>query len=140
LAGERFAVRNSGAHAVIEGAGANACEYMTGGTVVILGPVGENFGAGMSGGMAFVYDEDGRFPDMANPDSIVWARIQSPYWEGLLRQHIEEHGNRTSSAPAALMLGNWDGMIGRFWQVCPREMLGRLEHPLSAPRSSVAAA
>ena len=74
-AGERFAVRNSGATAVVEGCGANGCEYMTGGTVVILGRIGDNFAAGMTGGMAFVYDADDRFDDHINPDSVVWQRI-----------------------------------------------------------------
>ncbi len=76
-AGERFAVRNSGATAVVEGCGSNGCEYMTGGMAVILGPVGDNFGAGMTGGMAFVYDADGLFEHHVNSDSIVWQRIAS---------------------------------------------------------------
>ncbi|MGH7084696.1 MAG: glutamate synthase-related protein, partial [Acetobacteraceae bacterium] len=83
-AGERFAVRNSGAEAVIEGCGSNGCEYMTGGTVVVLGRVGENFGAGFTGGMAFVYDPEVHFPRLANPDSISWQRIASAYWEEAL--------------------------------------------------------
>ena len=74
-AGERFAVRNSGAIAVVEGCGANGCEYMTGGTVVILGPVGDNFGAGFTGGMAFVYDADGTFERRVNPDTLLWSRL-----------------------------------------------------------------
>src|SRR3546814_9020649 len=73
-AGERFAVRNSGAHVVVEGCGANGCEYMTGGIAVVLGVIGANFGAGMTGGMAFVYDADDSFARKANPDSIVWQR------------------------------------------------------------------
>ncbi|PMZ83298.1 hypothetical protein, partial [Pseudomonas sp. FW306-2-11AD] len=71
-AGERFAVRNSGATVVVEGCGANGCEYMTGGTAVVLGPVGANFGAGMTGGMAFIYDADGSFARRANPENITW--------------------------------------------------------------------
>src|SRR6185437_7496442 len=78
-AGERFAVRNSGADVVVEGCGANGCEYMTNGTAVILGKTGENFGAGMTGGMAFVLDEDGRFAERANDESIVWRRLGSAY-------------------------------------------------------------
>ncbi len=80
-AGERFAVRNSGAHVVVEGCGANGCEYMTGGVAVILGPVGDNFAAGMTGGMAFVYDAAGEFPRYVNPDSVIWQRINSLHWE-----------------------------------------------------------
>ena len=75
-AGERFAVRNSGADVVVEGCGSNGCEYMTGGTAVILGRVGDNFAAGMTGGMAFVYDEAGEFPSYVNPDQVVWQRIE----------------------------------------------------------------
>jgi glutamate synthase (NADPH) large chain len=142
LAGERFAVRNSGATAVVEGAGANACEYMTGGTVVILGAVGDNFGAGMSGGMAFVYDEDGRFPAMANPDSIVWTRLDSKHWEGVLKALVRAHAERTGSPLAAHVLTHWEEARSRFWQICPKEMLPRLAHPLSDGRgaSAVAAA
>ena len=73
-AGERFAVRNSGAIAVVEGCGSNGCEYMTGGTVVILGAVGDNFGAGFTGGMAFVYDADDLFEQRVNPDTLIWQR------------------------------------------------------------------
>jgi glutamate synthase (NADPH/NADH) large chain len=142
LAGERFAVRNSGATAVIEGAGANACEYMTGGTVVILGAVGDNFGAGMSGGMAFVYDEDGAFPERANPDSIVWQRLASAHWEKQLKALVTDHGKRTGSPRAAQLLANWDTARAKFWQICPQEMIPRLKHALSdaAAPSSVAAA
>jgi glutamate synthase (NADPH) large chain len=131
LAGERFAVRNSGATAVIEGAGANACEYMTGGTVVILGNLGDNFGAGMTGGMAFVYDAEDRFEAMANPDTIVWQRLSSKHWEETLVALIDEHVKRTGSPRAAELLTNWKAARGRFWQICPKEMLPRLKHALS---------
>ncbi len=130
-AGERFAVRNSGAHAVIEGCGANGCEYMTGGVVVILGPVGENFGAGMTGGMAFVYDVTGDFHDRLNPETVVVQRIEMPYWEGICRTLIADHAARTGSAFAAAVLNDWDQTRKRFWQVVPREMIGRLEQPVS---------
>ena len=131
LAGERFAVRNSGATAVIEGAGANACEYMTGGAVVILGNLGDNFGAGMTGGMAFVYDAEDRFEAMANPDTIVWQRLASKHWEETLVALIDEHVKRTGSPRAAELLTNWKAARGRFWQICPKEMLPRLKHALS---------
>lgn len=142
LAGERFAVRNSGAVAVVEGAGANACEYMTGGAAVILGAVGENFGAGMSGGMAFVYDDDGAFEARANGDTIVWQRLASKHWEKVLKDFIEEHVKRTGSPRASDLLSHWQTARGRFWQICPKEMLPRLAHALSddKPTSSVAAA
>ncbi|MBL8546251.1 MAG: glutamate synthase large subunit [Hyphomonadaceae bacterium] len=140
LAGERFAVRNSGATSVVEGAGANACEYMTGGTVAILGDVGDNFGAGMSGGMAFVYDEDGRFADRANPDSIIWQRLASAHWEKVLKALVSEHAKRTDSPRAAQLLTNWDAARGRFWQICPIEMAPRLKHALSDAKGAAAAA
>src|SRR3546814_16344761 len=93
-AGERFAVRNSGAQVVVEGCGANGCEYMTGGTAVILGRTGSNFGAGMTGGMAFVLDVDGSFERHANPESIVWQRLGSTYWEGVLKALVERSEER----------------------------------------------
>ena len=129
-AGERFAVRNSGANVVVEGCGANGCEYMTGGTAVILGRVGDNFGAGMTGGMAFVLDQDGSFARHANPDAIVWQRVASAHWEGVLKAHVAAHVQRTDSRWARTLLTDWEHMVGRFWQVCPKEMLTRLAHPL----------
>ncbi|MAO95162.1 MAG: glutamate synthase large subunit [Citromicrobium sp.] len=129
-AGERFAVRNSGATAVIEGCGANGCEYMTGGMAVILGPVGGNFGAGMTGGMAFVFDERGRFPQMANAGSILWQRLASDHWRGELRSAVERHVEMTGSAHARCLLDKWEDVLANFWQVCPRDMLDKLEHPL----------
>jgi len=111
---------------------------MTGGTVVLLGAVGDNFGAGMSGGMAFVYDESGRFPLMANPDSVVWQRLASQHWEDLLKALVEEHAQRTASARAAHILTHWNEARARFWQVCPKEMLPRLAHALSDGVAAVA--
>jgi glutamate synthase (NADPH) large chain len=131
-AAERFAVRNSGASAVIEGCGANGCEYMTGGTAVILGNVGENFGAGMTGGMAFVLDRSGRFPLMANPETIQWQRVASPHWEDQLRALIEAHFALTGSVVARGLLDDWAEALQVVWQVVPKEMIGRLAHPLTA--------
>ncbi|MDG5488527.1 glutamate synthase large subunit [Sphingomonas sp. BGYR3] len=130
-AGERFAVRNSGAEVVVEGCGANGCEYMTGGTAVVLGPVGANFGAGMTGGMAFIHDADGSFAARANPDSIVWQRIASAHWEGRLRALVEAHRAATDSKWAGELLEDWDRAVGQFWQVVPKEMLTRLPEPLN---------
>ncbi len=129
-AGERFAVRNSGAQVVVEGCGANGCEYMTGGIAAILGPVGQNFGAGMTGGMAFVLDSDASFESHANPDSIVWQRLASSWWEARLKGLIAEHAVATDSKWAHSILDDWDRWRGHFWQICPREMLTRLEQPL----------
>ena len=130
-AGERFAVRNSGATTVVEGCGANGLEYMTGGTAVILGPVGANFAAGMTGGMAFVLDMDGGFEKRLNPDSVVISRIASAHWEGVLRDLVERHERETGSRVADAVLRDWDLVLPRMWQVTPKEMLGRLAYPLS---------
>jgi glutamate synthase (NADPH/NADH) large chain len=134
-AGERFAVRNSGATTVVEGCGANGCEYMTGGQVVILGPTGGNFGAGMTGGMAFVLDQHGRFESQVNPESILVQRLASPYWEGVLRSLLDEHARETGSAFAESLLRDWDRVRDLFWQVCPKEMVSRLPQPLAAEQA-----
>ena len=139
-AGERFAVRNSGASVVVEGCGANGCEYMTGGTAVILGQTGSNFGAGMTGGMAFIYDPEAVFPMRANPSSIVWQRLESTWWEDHLHGMIEAHVAATGSRWAAAILEDWERARGAFWQICPKEMLGRLDHPLSDAEQNVVAA
>ena len=120
-AGERFAVRNSGAIAVVEGCGSNGCEYMTGGTVVILGATGDNFGAGFTGGMAFVYDPDDTFELRVNPDTVTWQRLASAHWEGVLRALIAEHARETNSRYAAMLLHDWEQERTRFWQVVPKE-------------------
>lgn len=138
-AGERFAVRNSGAEVVVEGCGANGCEYMTGGTAVVLGKVGMNFGAGMTGGMAFVYDEDGSFAARANPESIVWQRLASEHWEARVRGLVEAHAEATDSKWSQGILEDWHRTIGHFWQVVPKEMLTRLSHPLDDTVEAVAA-
>jgi glutamate synthase (NADPH/NADH) large chain len=137
-AGERFAVRNSGATTVVEGCGANGCEYMTGGTAVILGSVGDNFGAGMTGGMAFIYDEAGSFARKVNPDSVVWQRFASSHWEETCRALIQRHVDLTGSRWAASLLEDWDRTRAHFWQVCPKEMVNRLPHPLSEPELQAA--
>jgi glutamate synthase (NADPH/NADH) large chain len=131
-AAERFAVRNSGATTVVEGCGANGCEYMTGGQAVILGPVGLNFGAGMTGGMAFVLDLHDRFEQLVNPDSVVVCRVRNPYWESVLRELVAEHAKETGSRFAADLLRDWDRVRDFFWQVCPKEMVGRIDHGLEA--------
>ena len=126
-AGERLCVRNSGATAVVEGSGSNACEYMTGGNVVILGEVGKNFGAGMTGGMAFIYDEAGTFCSRANPESLHFCRIAHPHWDNILRGLVEEHAKKTESALANQMLNHWDRAVQHFWQVVPVEIIPVLE-------------
>jgi glutamate synthase (NADPH/NADH) large chain len=130
-AGERFAVRNSGAETVIEGCGSNACEYMTGGTVVILGAIGDNFGAGMYGGMGFVYDEADELPLRVNPDTVTWQRIENPYWGDVLKTLVLEHVKETQSRFGEKLLSDWGRELARFWQVVPKEMLHRLPQPLT---------
>lgn len=134
-AGERFAVRNSGATVVVEGCGANGCEYMTGGTAVILGQVGDNFGAGMTGGMAFVYDREGDFAERVNGDTVLFQRVVSAYWEAALKSLVEEHVQETNSKWASSLLGEWDRALPKFWQICPKEMVSRLAHPLVQDKS-----
>ncbi|GAA3661999.1 MULTISPECIES: glutamate synthase large subunit [Acetobacter] len=120
-AGERFAVRNSGATAVVEGCGSNCCEYMTGGTVVVLGEVGDNFGAGFTGGMAFVLDSNGGFTKRINPESLLWSRVTDPRWAESLRALVERHVEETGSAYASMLLHKWDEVLPQFWQIVPRD-------------------
>ena len=129
-AGERFAVRNSGAEAVVEGCGCNGCEYMTGGTVAILGEVGDNFGAGFTGGMAFIYDSAGLFEKRVNPDSLTWQRLASSHWESVLRDLVARHVAETSSRFAALLLHDWARVLPNFWQVVPKDFVKWLSVPV----------
>jgi glutamate synthase (NADPH/NADH) large chain len=131
-AGERFAVRNSGAEAVVEGMEANGCEYMTGGTVVSLGPVGDNFAAGMTGGMAFVWEPDARLPSLINPDSVVWMRIETDYWRTKFKDLVSQHVAATGSPLGRRILDNLEHELAHVWQVVPKEMLTRLVQPLKA--------
>jgi len=123
-AGERFAVRNSGADAVVEGIGDHGCEYMTGGTVVVLGTSGRNFGAGMSGGEAFVYDPAGELPLRLNEDLVVLARMDV---DGELRRLVERHVRYTGSALAAALLETWESAVADFWHVRPRADVAAIE-------------
>ena len=130
-AGERFAVRNSGADAIIEGCDSNGCEYMTGGNIVILGNVGDNFAAGMTGGMAFVYDKDYEFEKRVNPETVVWERPATDYWVELLKNFLKNHYENTKSKHSKYILENFDNEIDYFFQICPKEMLDKLKHPIS---------
>jgi|TARA_R100000501_G_scaffold5804_1_gene12742 glutamate synthase (NADPH/NADH) large chain len=130
IAGERFAVRNSGATVVVEGCGANGCEYMTGGLAVILGRVGDNFAAGMTGGMAYVYDEAGDFARRVNAESVVHGPVRSAHWQAHLRDAIEQHVEATDSKWARGLLDDWDDVLPKFVQIVPKEVLHMLEAPL----------
>ena len=120
-AGERFAVRNSGARAVVEGVGDHACEYMTGGTVVVLGPTGQNFAAGMSGGMAYVWDQDGDFASRVNTAMVDLERVEDPPEINLLEEMIEAHAERTGSPHARRVLDHWDVVLPQIVKVIPRD-------------------
>jgi glutamate synthase domain-containing protein 2/glutamate synthase domain-containing protein 3 len=121
LAGERFAVRNSGAHAVVEGVGDHGCEYMTGGRVVVLGPTGRNFAAGMSGGIAYVYDRDRRFAGRCNTELVDLDEL-SEHDEEEVRGLVSEHVARTGSLVGRNVLASWErGTRERFVKVMPRD-------------------
>ncbi len=130
-AGERFAVRNSGATAVIEGCDSNGCEYMTGGSVLILGEVGDNFAAGMTGGMVFVYDVNNNFEKKVNPESVVWQKPETEFWIKFLKDLILNHVRETNSSFANKLLNNFENEIINFFQVCPKEMIDKLDNPLT---------
>ena len=137
VAGERFAVRNSGAHTVVEGTGDHGCEYMTGGTVVVLGPTGRNFAAGMSGGIAYVYDEDGSFTSYCNTSMVKLepllteaeqdAKVPRDVWhmgqadEAVAKRFIENHARLTGSTKAQAIIDNWATARAKFVKVFPNE-------------------
>jgi glutamate synthase (NADPH/NADH) large chain/glutamate synthase (ferredoxin) len=135
LAGERFGVRNSGASAVVEGTGDHGCEYMTGGRVVVLGPTGINFAAGMSGGVAYVLDEEGDFEARCNRELVDFDPIEEA--DAIeLRVLVEEHHLRTFSPVAARLLRDWDAALGAFVKVMPRDYKRALAELAEAERQS----
>ena len=125
-AGERFAVRNSGATAVIEGVGDHGCEYMTRGMVVVLGPTGKNFGAGMSGGLAYVLDEDGGFEKRYNPGMVGLERLSGGEDAKALQAVIYQHLEATESKKAKEILAKWDQCAPKFWKVVPHPAVSTL--------------
>ena len=131
--GERFAVRNSGALAVVEGVGDHGCEYMTGGRVVVLGPTGRNFGAGMSGGVAFVWDPDGRLPARANPEMTA---LEQPDHDDAdwLHDRLVLHRRLTGSAVARRLLAAWPATVGQFVRVMPIDFRRALDAARAAER------
>ncbi|MDE2358019.1 MAG: glutamate synthase subunit alpha, partial [Betaproteobacteria bacterium] len=159
VAGERFCVRNSGASAVVEGTGDHGCEYMTGGTVVVLGPTGRNFAAGMSGGVAYVYDPDGAFASRCNPSMVSLAPVLAEAEqlraekelaaagkgrllhrgradEAILRELVERHLRFTGSTLALSMLDAWDAARARFVRVLPNEYLRALSEMYARAQSA----
>tara|TARA_B100000212_G_scaffold279571_1_gene219358 strand:- start:609 stop:1358 length:750 start_codon:yes stop_codon:yes gene_type:complete len=151
IAGERFAVRNSGATAVVEGSGDHCCEYMTGGIVVVLGKVGRNFGAGMSGGIAYVLDEDDKFKSLYNPEMIELEEINisdnEAYTENLLindkerlKSLIKNHHRYTGSPKAKRILDNFENYLPKFIKIMPTEykrVLIQMYSNLDKSKSSV---
>ncbi|WP_053219516.1 glutamate synthase large subunit [Virgibacillus senegalensis] len=129
LAGERFAVRNSGAKVVVEGIGDHGCEYMTGGRIVVLGEVGKNFGAGMSGGVAYVYTENRKlFEYLTNKEMIQFEQLDSYEEIEELKAMVENHYRYTSSSKAAAILSDWSQAISKFVKVIPKEYKQTLDH------------
>jgi glutamate synthase domain-containing protein 3 len=122
FAGERFAVRNSGAHAVVEGVGDHACEYMTGGVIVVLGETGRNFAAGMSGGVAFVLDEAERFETLCNTDMVGLEAVASEEDIELLHGMVERHLGWSGSDRARRVLDDWDEVLPNFVKVMPHDL------------------
>ena len=137
-AGERFCVRNSGAQVVVEGVGDHGCEYMTGGRAVILGPTGRNFGAGMSGGVAYIWDADGRSAARVNPGMVDLEDVSDPDDEAEVKTLIEEHVAATGSTRAQAILDDWAEQVGTFVKVMPRDYKRALAE-LAAEAPSVAA-
>jgi glutamate synthase (ferredoxin) len=132
-AGERFAVRNSGASAVVEGVGEHCAEYMTGGTLVVLGSVGHNLGAGMTGGEVFVYDTGIGLPGMVNAELVDAHRLSGEHQllgEQVLRLRglIEQHASYTGSPAARAILDDWHAALHRFWRVAPKSDVARIEN------------
>ena len=136
-AGERFAVRNSGARAVVEGVGNHGCEYMTGGVAVILGSVGENFAAGMTGGIAYVYDPADDLPGKLNAEHVELQRISRPEDIEILMEMLDQHKQLTGSTVAVNILRNWDDVIGHFYKVAPKSSNVE-EAPKAAPAEAAA--
>ncbi len=149
-AGERFAVRNSGVQAVVEGVGDHGCEYMTGGVVVVLGDTGRNFGAGMSGGEAYVLDEEGTFEENVNRDMVRVEPLSDDRDRQLVRRLVETHLHHTGSAKAERVLDDWNRIVDRFHKVMPEAFARQVEehlekgedirppdHPLPSERTTV---
>jgi glutamate synthase (NADPH/NADH) large chain len=135
-AGERFCVRNSGVKTVVEGVGDHGCEYMTGGLAVVLGETGKNFGAGMSGGMAYIYDPQGRFPEKLNDDMADIEALED-FDKVLLQQMVSNHFTYTSSKTALDLLNDWGAALGHFVKVMPRDYKRVLKEKKMQPNLSV---
>ena len=131
-AGERFCVRNSGALAVVEGVGDHGCEYMTGGIMVCLGETGRNFAAGMSGGIAYIYDPDGKFPARCNMGLVGLEEIETAAEKEEVFNYIQEHVEATGSSVGQGLLENWDEASKKFVKVFPHDYKRVLEERAAA--------
>src|SRR5438046_1568712 len=127
MAGERFGVRNSGVTAVVESVGDHGCEYMTGGRVVVLGPTGRNFAAGMSGGVAYVLDEAGTFPGRCNMQMVELEALEDEEEIAELHAMIQRHAGFTHSDRARLILDRWNELVPKFVKVMPKDYRRVLE-------------
>ena len=114
----------------MEGCGDNGCEYMTGGSAIILGSVGNNFAAGMTGGMAFVYDKEGTLPMRINLDDVIYQQQMTKHWESYLLFKIKEYHKKTLSDHAKYLIENWINEKSCFWQVIPKEMINKFDQPV----------
>ena len=129
-AGDRFCVRNSGALAVVEGCGANGCEYMTGGCAIILGSIGDNFGAGMTGGSAFIYSEQANILEMMNRENIDTYQVIEENWKNYLFKILVDFNKQTKSKRASFIIENFDQEISKFVHVVPDEVIDKLSFPV----------
>ena len=130
-AGDRFCVRNSGALAIVEGCGANGCEYMTGGSAIILGNVGDNFGAGMTGGSAFIYSEQKNISELMNMETIGLYEVDNKDWKNHLLDLLKDFYKETKSKRAEFIIDNYDSEIKKFAHVVPDEVIDKLEYPVT---------
>ena len=131
-AGDRFCVRNSGALAVVEGCGTNGCEYMTGGTAIILGCIGDNFGAGMTGGSAFIYNSQKNLHQMLNTDTISTYQVSEKNWKSYLYEILNDFYRETKSKRAQFIIENFDIEIKNFLHVVPNEVVDKLSFPITS--------
>jgi len=130
-AGDRFCVRNSGALAVVEGCGANGCEYMTGGSAIILGSIGDNFGAGMTGGSAFIYSDQKNLLEMMNKENIDTYQVIDEGWKNFLLKILVDFNKQTKSKRAAYIIENFDQELSKFIHVVPNEVIDKLNFPVT---------
>ena len=110
---------------------------MTGGVAVILGDVGDNFGAGLTGGMAFIYDKSKEFEKKVNPESVIWQSVETEYWSMFLKELVLEHLKETSSRLSKKIIDNFAEELKNFVQVCPKEMINKINHPISSKIKNV---